>query len=126
MELSQDGLERLAAELGQALDTYGAYVGTPAPGMLGPGMQSFPSAEEKYTKALKEFQAVTQVKGFAKLLPELQVVRMARYHVGLCQAALGKDPEAIATLEKVSHDGDAQIASLAEMALAGEYAKNSA
>jgi Tetratricopeptide repeat len=119
-----NGVEAKAnAQLGLALDTFRAYVGTPAPGMLGPGQQSFPTARQKYAKALEEFQAVTRVKGLEKLLPELKVVRVARYHVGLCQAELGKDQEAIATLQQVSGDRDAQIASLARLALAGEYAK---
>jgi tetratricopeptide (TPR) repeat protein len=119
-----EGAEAKAnAQLGVALDTYLAYVGTPAPGVLGPGQQSFPTAEAKYAKALQEFQAVAQAKGLEKFLPELKVVRVARYHVGLCQAALGKDPAAIATFEKLTHDRDAEIASLGRMALAGEYAK---
>lgn len=119
-----EGAEAKAnTQLGQALDTYQAYVGIAAPGVLGPGQQSFPTAQAKYTKALKEFQAIAQVKGLEKYLPELKVVRMARYHVGLCQAALGKSSEAIATFQKLTHDRDAQIASLARMALAGEYAK---
>ncbi len=119
-----EGVEAKAnTQLGMALDTFTAYVGTPSPGMLGPGQLSFPSAKEKYRKALEEFQAVTQVKGLEKLLPEMKVVRLARYHVGLCQAELGQDAKAIATLQQVAHDRDAQIASLARLALAGEYAK---
>lgn len=124
VRLYLDGLEaRANAQLGQALDTYRAYVGTPAPGLLGPGEQSFPTAEEKYTKARAEFESLTRVKGFEKLLPEPKVVRIARYHVGLCEAQLGQDAAAIATLQQVARDRDAAIASLARLALAGEDGK---
>ena len=111
------------AKLGAALDSYNAYVGTPAPGLLGPGTQSFPTAEEKYKKALDQFQAVTQVSGFEKLLPELKAVRIARYHTGLCQAQLGDDAAAAKTLQEVAKDKDSAIASLARFALAEEYVK---
>lgn len=111
------------AKLGAALNTFGAYVGTPAPGLLGPGTQSFPTAQEKYKKALAEFQAVAEAAGFEKFLPQLKAMRIARTHIGLCQAQLGDDPAAIKTLEGVAHDSDAAIASLAKFALAGEYLK---
>lgn len=113
------------AKLGAALDTYNAYVGTPAPGLLGPGTQSFPTAEAKYQKALDQFQAVTQVAGFEKLLPELKAVRIARYHAGLCQAQLGDDTSATKTLQEAAKDKDSAIASLARFALAEEYVKTS-
>ena len=119
--------ERIEADantkLGAALDTYTAYVGTAAPGMLGPGMQSFPTAEEKYKKALTEFQTASEVTGFEKLLPELKAVRLAKYHTALCQAQLGDDSSAITTLQSLSTDRDADIASLAKFALAEEYVK---
>lgn len=111
------------AKLGAALDTYNAYVGTPAPGMLPPGTETYPTAQEKYKKAMAEFQAVTETSGLEKLLPQLDAVKIARYHIGLCQAHLGEDKAAIQTFESVAHDRDASIASLAKLALAGEYAK---
>jgi Tetratricopeptide repeat len=111
------------AKLGAALDTYNAYVGTPAPGMLPAGTESYPTAQEKYQKALAEFQAVTEVSGIEKLLPQLNAVRIARYHIGLCQAHLGEDAQAIQTFQRVEHDSDSSVASLAQLALAGEYAK---
>ena len=111
------------AKLGAALTTFNAYVGVATPGVLGPWMQSFPTAEEKYKKALSEFEAVTQESGIEKLLPEVKAVRIARYHIGLCQAQLGDDAAAVKTLDEVSHDRDADIASLARFSLAGEYLK---
>jgi hypothetical protein len=108
------------AQLGEALETFHAYVGTAAPGTLGPQAQSFPTAHEKYTKALAQFSAMTNVTGMQKLLPEQKAVRVARYHVGLCQAQLGDQAGAIKTLTQAGADSDPQIGSLARFALAGE------
>ncbi len=115
--------EQANAQLGAALDTFSAYVGTAPPGALGPGMQSYPTAKDKYSKALEEFTAATQATGFHKLLPEPKAARIARYHVGLCQALLGQDSAAMRTLEQVGQDRDPDIASLARLALADELAK---
>ncbi len=111
------------AELGDALETFHAYVGTPAPGTLGPDAKTFPTAKEKYTKALSQFSTMTNVKGYQKLLPQQKAVRIARYHVGLCQAELGDEAEAIKTLNQVVDDRDQDIASLARFALAEQLAK---
>lgn len=110
-------------KLAAALDTYNAYVGTAAPGVLPPGTESYPTAQAKYKKALGEFEAVTQVTGIQKFFPQLKPVRIARYHIGLCQAQLGDDAAAVKTLQSVENDSDASIASLAQFALAGEYLK---
>ncbi len=111
------------AELALALDTYRAYVGTAPEGLLGPNAVTFPTAEAKYQKALAAFTAASELKGFRKLLPTPKPVRLARYHVGLCQMQLGRDADAIKTFEQVSHDRDADISALARFALAGEYVK---
>ena len=108
------------AQLGEALDTFHAYVGTAPPAALGPQAQSFPTAHEKYAKALAQFSAMTDVKGMQKLLPEQKAVRVARYHVGLCQAQLGDQAGAIKTLTQAAADSDPQVGSLARFALAGE------
>jgi hypothetical protein len=109
------------AQLGEALDTFHAYVGVAASvGPYGAQQQSFPTAHEKYTKALAEFSAMTDVKGMQKLLPEQKAVRVARYHVGLCQAELGDQAGAIKTLTQAGADSDPQVGSLARFALAGE------
>jgi Tetratricopeptide repeat len=110
-------------KLGAALETYNAYVGEASPGLLGPGALSFPTADEKYKKALAQFQTAAQVSGFEKLLPELKAVRIAKYHAGLCEAQLGDDPAAIKTLQSLSKDRDPDIASLAKFAMAEEYVK---
>ncbi len=110
-------------KLGAALDTYHAYVGATSPELTNSGMQSFPTAQEKYKKALAEFQAVNDVAGAQKLLPRLKPMRLAKYYAALCSAQLGDDASAIKGLEDSSHDSDAAIASLAKFALAGEYVK---
>lgn len=108
------------AQLGEALETFHAYVGAPAPGSPGP---TFSTAKEKYTKALAEFSAMSDVKGWATVLPTQRAVRIARYHVGLCQAELGDEPGAIKTLTQAADDRDAEIASLARFALAEQLVK---
>ena len=111
------------AELGAALETFHAYVGTPAPGTLEPDAKTFPTAKEKYAKALSQFSAMTNVNGYQKLLPQQKAVRIARYHVGLCQAELGDEDGAIKTLNQVVDDRDQDIASLARFALGEQLAK---
>lgn len=108
------------AQLGEALDTFHAYVGTASVTSLGSINQSFPTAHEKYTKALAQFSAMTDVKGMQKLLPEQKAVRVARYHVGLCQAQLGDQAGAIKTLTQAGTDSDPLVGSLARFALAEE------
>lgn len=108
------------AQLGEALETFHAYVGAPAPGSPGP---TFSTAKEKYTKALAEFSDMAETKGLAAILPTQRAVRIARYHVGLCQAELGDEAGAIKTLTQAADDRDAEIASLARFALAGQLVK---
>lgn len=111
------------AQLGGALETFHAYVGAGAVGAIGAQALSFPTAQEKYTKALAEFSAMSDVKGWATVLPTQRAVRIARYHVGLCQAELGDEAGAIKTLTHSADDRDAEIASLARFALAGQLVK---
>ena len=108
------------AQLGEALETFHAYVGTTPPAVMGPQAQSFPTAHDKYTKALAQFSAMTGAGGMQRLLPEQKAVRIARYHVGLCQAELGDQAGAIKTLTQAGADRDPEVGSLARFALAGE------
>ena len=107
------------ADLGAAFQTFRAYVGQPTPGATDPGAASFPTAQDKYKKALGQFQAIVNS---YKMIPRPKAVAIARYQLGVCQALLG-DPAAISTLREASQDRDAQIAALAKFALAGELAK---
>jgi hypothetical protein len=112
------------AKLAAALDTFHAYVGSASPGLASQGTQTFGTDQEKYKKALSEFQAVTQVTGVEKLLPQIKAMRIARCYAGMCEAHLGNGASAVKTLQESARDSDPSIASLAKLALAGEYAKS--
>ncbi len=106
--------------LGAALKTFRAYVGDMPQSALMPGLQTFPTTQEKYKKAQEQFQEV--ITKFAST-PEPKAVAVARYHVGLCQSHLGDSAAALKTLEEASRTTDRNIASLAQFALAGEHLK---
>ena len=109
---------RANALLGPALKTYHAYVGPPAPGTLGAEAETFPTAREKYMKALEQFAELT------RQYPRTKAATIARTHVGLCQAQLGDAAAAIKTLQEAARDSDRNLASLAQFALAGEWARS--
>jgi tetratricopeptide (TPR) repeat protein len=110
-------------KLAAALDTFHAYVGPPSPEMTSAGVTSYATEQEKYKKALTEFQAVNDLTGVEKFLPRLRAMRLADYYAALCQAQLGNDAAAVKALEKARGDSDEALASLAKFALAGEYVK---
>ncbi|MFB3922162.1 MAG: tetratricopeptide repeat protein [Terriglobia bacterium] len=103
--------------LGAALRTYRAYVGTASETNMIPGTETFPTARDKYKKALEQFQEV--VAKYSRV-PRPKAVAIARYHVGVCQAQLGDHDGAVKSLQGASRDSDRNIASLAQYALAGE------
>ena len=103
-------------DLGAALKTFRAYVGNASPEMLGADSPTFPTAPAKYKKALEQFSEV------ARRFPHQKAAAIARYHMGVCQAALGDHAAAIKTLEEASRSSDQNIAALAKFALAGECA----
>jgi len=107
-------------QLGTALRTFRAYVGPTPEGSLMPGMETFPTARDRYKKALEQFQQVLQK--YARF-PEPKAVAIARYHVGLCQGQLGDHAAAVKTLEEAARNSDRNLASLAQFALAGELLK---
>ena len=45
-------------DLGEALATFRAYVGQPPPGQSDPSASTFATAQEKYKKALQQFDAI--------------------------------------------------------------------
>lgn len=107
-------------QLAAALRTFGAYVGPISQASVTPGLQSFPTAREKYKKALEQFQEVVQKHA---RFPQPKPVEIARYHVGLCQAQLGERDAAIKTLQEAARSSDRELAALAQFALAGELVK---
>lgn len=106
------------AMLGEALGTFHAYVGQAGQGALAPGAQTFPDGAAKFEAALKEFRAV-----YAKY-PRQKAGEIALYHIGLCQAQLGQQDAAVSTLRQAAHGSSAEVASLAQFALADELAKS--
>jgi len=105
------------ALLGSALAAFHAYVGSAPADSLGPGVQKFPTAAEKYQAALKAFNAVVAQ------YPHQKAGEIARYHAGVCQAMLGQQTAAIQTLQQAAKTSDPEIASLARFALADELAR---
>ena len=108
------------ADLGEALTTFRAYVGQATPGQTEPGAATYTTAQEKYKKALSEFDAILDK---YKMFPRPKAVAIARYQAGVCQSLLDDHAGAIQTLTEASQDRDAEIAALAKFALAGELAK---
>ena len=108
------------ADLGEALGTFRAYVGQPTPGQSAPGGATYSTAQEKYKKALQQFDAILDK---YKVPPRPMAVAIARYQAGVCQALLDDQTGAIQTLTEASMDHDAEIAAMAKFALAGELAK---
>jgi tetratricopeptide (TPR) repeat protein len=109
------------ADLGEALNTFRAYVGQPTPGQNDPNSPTFATAQEKYKKALQQFDAIT---GKYTIPPRPKAVAIARYQAGVCQSLLGDSAGAIQTLTDASSVHDPEVASLAKFALAGEYMKS--
>jgi tetratricopeptide (TPR) repeat protein len=105
------------ADLGEALTTFRASVGQPTPGQNDPEGSSYPTAQEKYKKALQQFDAILDK---YKMLPRPKAVAIARYQAGVCQSLLGDHTGAIQTLTEASQGGDAEVAAMAKFALAGE------
>ena len=110
-------VEAANTELNEAMTTFRAQVGAPAPGSLEAGAKMFPTAKEKFDKALSQFADITQ------RFPRTKAAAIARYHVGVCQAQLGDQAGAIKTLTEAGRYSDKGIASLAQLALAGELVK---
>lgn len=106
-----------AVQLAAALQTFHAYVGAPGAGNPQPDSQTFPTRREKYKKALGGFAEIVRNYSGTK------ASEIARYHLGVCQALLGDDANALKTLEEASRSADRELASLARLALANEMAK---
>jgi predicted negative regulator of RcsB-dependent stress response len=107
-------------DLAAALRTYQAYVGVVAPGSLPAGTESYPTTADRYKAALLKFSALVAK---YRLYPRPKAVGIALYHAGLCEAFLGNTAAATNTLQEASREGDRNIASLAQLALADVFLK---
>jgi tetratricopeptide (TPR) repeat protein len=108
------------ADLGEALSTFRAYVGQATPGEAQSPGPTYATAQDKYKKALQQFDAIIDK---YKMPPQPKAVAIARYQAGVCQSLLGDDSGAIQTLTEASRDSDAEVAAMAKFALAGELAR---
>jgi tetratricopeptide (TPR) repeat protein len=82
--------------------------------------ETFSNARDKYLRAREQFNAIVLK---YRMFPRPKAVSIARYHVGICESLLGNSGAAINTLQEASRDGDREIATLAQLALAGEFFK---
>jgi len=96
-------------------------VGQPTPGQSDPNAPTYATAQEKYKKALEQFDAILNK---YTMVPRPKAVAIARYQAGMCQSLLDDHAGAVQTLTEASQDHDAEIASLAKFALAGELMKS--
>lgn len=108
------------AELASALTTFHAYVGTMA-SPLESETTSFPTAANKYQKALGQFNTIVLK---YRMYPRPKAAIIALYYVGVCESLLGNSEAAIRTLQQATGEGDPGIAALARFALAGEFVKS--
>ena len=83
------------AQLGAALKTFRAYVGNASPEVVGADSPSFPTAQEKYKKALQQFTEVVHK------FPRQNAAAIARYHVGVLELAGGDAPGALAEADSI-------------------------
>ena len=100
--------------------TFHASVGSTSTDLFGGQPQAiptFPTAQDKYKKALEQFDNVV------RRFPRQKAAGIARYHAGLCQAELGDQSASIKTLQEASRTSDQSIGSLAKLALAGELVR---
>jgi tetratricopeptide (TPR) repeat protein len=109
---------RAEASFAKALETYRAPVASEGPAAA-PGSTTFPTREEKYRKALADFQGVEKSASG-------EVRQRARYYGALCQIELGDLPAAEKALAELAgrRDDDDLVPSLARLALAGLHRRN--
>ena len=106
--------EKASFDLTQATRTLEAQLrpaGTPAQ----PDVPSFTSAKERAEAAKKQFQAIVDN------YPHTHTAEMARYFIGVASASMGDNAAAEKSFKGVASSGGKELASLANLALAGLY-----
>jgi predicted negative regulator of RcsB-dependent stress response len=112
--LYQHRQEEASVAFGAAMDIYSAPIaqpGTPAQ----PGVRTFPSSSARAQAAIVKFDQV------AKTYGSTDSGKNALYFAGLCSMEMGQTAAAEKTLKKVAHDGNKNLAALANLALANLY-----
>ncbi len=97
--------------LGQAMDIYETPLTQPNQ-PVEPGQKTYSTAADRAKAAYPIFQQAADQYGW------LNAGKMARYFAGVTELDLGQQSAAQADLEKASHSGDANVSSLAKIALA--------
>ena len=107
------------AAFARALETFQAPVAGEAPVAAPSSGASYATREEKYRKALAEFQALEKSASG-------EVRQRARYYAALSQIELGDTASAEKTLSELAgrKDNDDLVPSLARLALAGLHRRN--
>ncbi len=103
--------EKASFEMAVAVRTLEAQIipaGTPAQ----PGVPSYPSAKARAEAAKKQFQAIVDN------YPHTHSADMAKYFLGVTSATEGDNASAEASFKAVSTTGNAELASIAKLALA--------
>lgn len=109
--------QELQAALGQAIEKFQSPVGDSSADDSGAvSTKKYKSETEKFNDALSAFSSLAAKAKGTSLYP------IIAYHEGLCQQELGKKSEFIATMDQLIRTSDnAEIASLAQLALAENY-----
>lgn len=101
-------------QLGKAMQTYTAPI-RPANAPAEPGQVSFTSSVEQAKTARGEFQKIADQYNWTN------AGKIARYMTALCALNMGDAKAAEEGLKGVTESGDADLASIAKLALAGIY-----
>ncbi|MFP5227231.1 MAG: coatomer subunit epsilon [Acidobacteriota bacterium] len=102
--------------LGQAMDIYETPLTQPnVP--VEPGMKTYATAADRAKAAYPLFRQAADNYGW------LSAGQMARYFAGVTEIDMGQKAQAEADLEKATHAGNSNLASLAKIALANLYAE---
>jgi predicted negative regulator of RcsB-dependent stress response len=103
--------QKAGVAMDEALKVYEARIRTPAEPPE-PGEVSYLIEKTKFTDARKKFEEVAQK------YPLTTQGTLARYYSALCSEQLGETDKASATLRELSTNSNADVASLAKLALA--------
>ncbi len=106
--------EKASFELSQATRTLEAQL-RPAGMPAQPDIPSFASAKERAEAAKKQFQSIVEN------YPHTHTAEVARYFLGVTSASMGDNAAAENSFKSVASSGGKELASVANLALAGLY-----
>lgn len=106
--------EKASFDLSVATRTLEAQLRSPA-SPAEPDVPSFTSAKERAGAAKKQFQAIVDN------YPRTHTAEVARYFIGVASASMGDNAAAEKSFKDVASSGGKELASVANLALAGLY-----